>query len=95
MTVPTETTRAVGKQIRRWPGFRKWLRPGRILLRDKNFDVDHIRPIALGGDEYDEENLQVLCRDCHKQKTAVDAKDIAARRREERMEAAGQTTLIK
>lgn len=33
--------------------------------------VDHIRPIADGGDIYDERNLQCLCHSCHSRKTAT------------------------
>ena len=36
---------------------------------------DHIIPIALGGMPY-LENLQLLCSDCHKEKTASDMKQI-------------------
>lgn len=46
--------------------------------------VDHIIPIAIGGDEFDEDNLQVLCSDCNKIKTANDMKDIALQRRNEK-----------
>ncbi|MHA2067195.1 MAG: HNH endonuclease [Candidatus Thorarchaeota archaeon] len=46
--------------------------------------VDHIIPIALGGDEFDEANLQVLCPDCNKIKTAADMKQIALQRRNEK-----------
>lgn len=31
--------------------------------------VDHIVPIADGGDEFDPENVRTLCRDCHKKVT--------------------------
>lgn len=34
--------------------------------------VDHIVPIADGGEKLDEDNLQSLCRDCHARKTADD-----------------------
>jgi 5-methylcytosine-specific restriction protein A len=34
-------------------------------------DVDHIRPIAHGGEDVDE-NVQALCRPCHKLKTRTD-----------------------
>ena len=37
-----------------------------------DFDVDHILAIVNGGDEWDENNLQVLCTDCHKEKTKED-----------------------
>jgi len=33
---------------------------------------DHIVPIFLGGSEFDKENLQTLCEECHKKKTARD-----------------------
>ena len=32
---------------------------------DGRFEIDHIKPIAQGGTN-DEDNLQVLCRSCHK-----------------------------
>jgi len=41
---------------------------------DKDFHVDHIKAIVNGGDQWDEENLQVLCSGCHKKKTAKDMK---------------------
>ena len=31
--------------------------------------VDRIRPLQAGGDPYDLENLQALCRSCHIEKT--------------------------
>ena len=34
--------------------------------------VDHIVPIADGGEKLDEDNLQSLCQDCHARKTADD-----------------------
>ncbi|MFI1519136.1 HNH endonuclease [Kitasatospora cineracea] len=34
-------------------------------------DVDHIKPLALGGEDTDE-NVQPLCRPCHKAKTRAD-----------------------
>ncbi|OKH90485.1 HNH endonuclease [Streptomyces uncialis] len=34
-------------------------------------DIDHIRPLALGGEDV-ASNVQVLCKSCHKTKTAVD-----------------------
>lgn len=40
-------------------------------------EVDHIIPLALGGDMWDEKNLQVLCTDCHKKKTKEDKQKIA------------------
>lgn len=46
-----------------------------------DFEVDHIVPIALGGAEYDEANLQVLCTNCHKGKTRLDQGMIAKARK--------------
>jgi 5-methylcytosine-specific restriction protein A len=34
-------------------------------------DIDHIKPLALGGEDVDE-NVQVLCKACHKAKTRTD-----------------------
>jgi 5-methylcytosine-specific restriction endonuclease McrA len=39
--------------------------------------MDHIRPIAMGGDQWARENLQVLCRRCNRIKTARDMGKIA------------------
>ncbi|UQA97946.1 HNH endonuclease [Streptomyces halobius] len=35
-------------------------------------DVDHVRPLSLGGTDTDR-NVQVLCRDCHQLKTATES----------------------
>jgi 5-methylcytosine-specific restriction protein A len=35
-------------------------------------EVDHVVPMSRGGDRLDWENLQALCRPCHRQKTARD-----------------------
>lgn len=45
------------------------------------FDIDHIVPIALGGNEFDIGNMQILCEDCHKLKTKIDIRKIAKIRR--------------
>lgn len=34
-------------------------------------DIDHVKPLALGGQDIDS-NVQVLCKACHKTKTAMD-----------------------
>jgi len=49
-----------------------------------SFEVDHIIAVALGGDFWDEANLQVLCSICHKEKTKKDAKKIAELRKKEK-----------
>ena len=46
--------------------------------------ADHIEPIALGGDEWDENNIQTLCIKCNKIKTKEDAKKIAIERKREK-----------
>lgn len=51
---------------------------------DYGWVVDHIIPIALGGPQFQESNLQLLCPDCNKIKTANDMKDIARQRRLEK-----------
>lgn len=35
-------------------------------------EVDHIRPLASGGEHYERENLQSLCKPCHSRKTAAE-----------------------
>ena len=55
--------------------------------------LDHIKPIALGGEEFDEKNLQILCKECDKIKTRQDHKDIAELRRTEKKLEGGQTLL--
>ncbi len=38
---------------------------------------DHIKPIAIGGEEYDLDNVQTLCVECNKIKTKEDMREIA------------------
>lgn len=35
--------------------------------------VDHVKPKSQGGEEYDEANLQGICKPCHTRKTAREA----------------------
>jgi 5-methylcytosine-specific restriction endonuclease McrA len=42
-----------------------------------HYILDHIRPIAMGGDQWARDNLQVLCEKCNKIKTARDMGTIA------------------
>jgi len=51
-----------------------------------NLIGDHIKPIALGGEEFDVDNVQTLCSECDKKKTREDSKDIAKQRRIERVQ---------
>jgi 5-methylcytosine-specific restriction endonuclease McrA len=56
----------------------------RILIRDGNacvkcgskdqLEVDHIRAIMNDGENWEENNLQTLCKECHKKKTKNDWK---------------------
>lgn len=48
-----------------------------VLCRAAGFtvgavDVDHVVPIADGGDPWDRRNLQGLCKACHSRKTRAD-----------------------
>ena len=42
------------------------------LPYEKGFEVDHRTAIVNGGEMWDIDNLQVLCSDCHKEKTKKD-----------------------
>ena len=55
--------------------------------------VDHIVPIALGGKEFDLDNLQTLCWECNKIKTKEDMKKIAELRRKIKIFSDGQKQL--
>ena len=51
------------------------------LLRKEGYEdhvpeVDHIEAIALGGESLGFDNHQVLCKTCHKEKTADDMRSI-------------------
>ena len=49
-------------QLSKEPLCRYCSEQGRVTMAT---DVDHIVPIAAGGEAYDEGNLQSLCRSCH------------------------------
>jgi 5-methylcytosine-specific restriction endonuclease McrA len=51
------------------------------MVGEGNYILDHIRPIAMGGDQWARKNLQVLCEKCNKIKTAKDMGRIAAWKR--------------
>lgn len=54
---------------------------------------DHIKPIALGGEEFDINNVQTLCVPCDKIKTRGDQINIAKQRRVEKILKKGQLQL--
>lgn len=58
--------------------YAEWLKK---TPRAREFVADHIIPIALGGAEFDLNNVQLLCDECNKRKTAQDAAKIAKRRK--------------
>ncbi len=41
-----------------------------------DWEIDHIKAIKLGGMCFDTENVQLLCKNCHKKKTGIDIKKI-------------------
>ena len=43
-------------------------------------EVDHVVPRWKGGRVFDKANLQSLCRDCHKRKSATEARSRSRRR---------------
>ena len=47
---------------------------GWYIHPDKAAECDHVLPIFLGGADLDLANLQTLCRDCHKKKSAEEGK---------------------
>ena len=55
---------------------------------------DHIEPIALGGEEFDVDNVQTLCIDCDKIKTKEDQNKIAKQRRIEKVQEKNQTLVL-
>lgn len=59
--------------------FKQWT----VYLKSMDFhlEVDHIRPIALGGSKYHSSNLWTLCNKCHKIKTKKDIKKITMHKR--------------
>lgn len=57
--------------------------------------ADHIKPLAMGGEMWDMNNLQTLCIDCNKIKTAQDMKVIAEYRAKEKILEKNQTLDIR
>ena len=76
--------------------FGKNIKKGTVVFEPiPNLIGDHIKPIAIGGDEFDLKNIQILCLKCNKIKTKQDAHDIARQRRIERVLVDGQTKIKK
>jgi len=57
---------------------------------DGKLEVDHIKPVSIGGDSLDLDNLQTLCIGCHKIKTAEDMKVISEFRMIEKQQTKNQ-----
>jgi len=54
---------------------------GKMIPDTSKLIGDHIIPIAIGGEEYDLDNVQTLCIKCNKIKTKKDMKKIALYRK--------------
>jgi 5-methylcytosine-specific restriction endonuclease McrA len=72
----------------------KWREKHKNCKR-REFIADHIVPIALGGDEFDPKNVQLLCEVCNKKKTKLDQGKIARKRRLIKMVGKNASTLPK
>ena len=51
-------------------------------MKAESFQIDHIKPLASGGSN-EMDNLQPLCKDCHKEKTIIENAEKAYRVRDE------------
>lgn len=56
-------------QLQREPLCRNHKRLGQLV---EGTHVDHVIPIEFGGDPYDKNNLQTMCKPCHEAKTRRD-----------------------
>jgi len=63
------------------------------VIQRQELIADHIEPVALGGDEWDINNIQTLCLKCNKIKTKKDHKKIAQLRKTEKVMVSGQINL--
>lgn len=75
-----------GSHIREFASTKEWKTLYKKTLEKANYscqncfkkkeevrlEIDHIVPIYKGGPEMNEKNLQVLCVNCHKQKTKTE-----------------------
>lgn len=82
-----------------------WKDKRRELLRASNYacvrcgsrnelEIDHIIPVSMGGLELDNDNLQVLCHDCHIQKHHEDGCGHEKKKKYIRKATGGYTTMI-
>lgn len=64
-------------------GTERWKRVRREVMKRDGFkcvlcgaagrlECDHIKPVRKGGAEYDMDNLQMLCKECHARKTRAE-----------------------
>lgn len=67
---------------------------GKMISDTSKLIGDHIKPIALGGDQWEIDNVQTLCLKCDKIKTKEDAGEIAKERRKEKRISIGQEELL-
>ena len=68
---------ATAQERRRWASLRRVVfeRDGWRCVRcgmAARLECDHVRPLHKGGDEWDESNLQTLCRTCHIRKSRIE-----------------------
>jgi len=61
-----------------WANHEEWQK---TAPKPRDFIADHIVPIALGGAEFDLNNVQLLCEFCDREKTRLDKAEIAKRRK--------------
>ena len=61
-----------------------------MCLNESFLEVDHVKAIALGGDQWDIDNLRTLCYRCHKEKTKKDLYWMAVAKMEGKLFAQGQ-----
>lgn len=64
------------------PNERLFKRLKTMVFKINRPEVDHVIPIALGGDPVGFDNHQILCYSCHKKKTKNDVGMIATMKRE-------------
>lgn len=62
--------------------FLYWESTTAICLTTEYIIADHIIPIAMGGEEFDLNNIQTLCIKCNKEKTKKDMQKISLYRKQ-------------